>query len=153
MDADMLRPQELSEAVIASEDCSKAIFITMASINAIEMRLSQSHSQAIAHNHIVLSLSTRVADGKAMLLAGIRLLYQWTNIEAARISGLEQSSQVPMGQPTLYAQPINQDDVVNVKARVDNVEIELSHLVASTDEWAIKLYPWDFVGRKNRHLG
>jgi hypothetical protein len=76
MDADMLRPQELSEAVIPSEDCSKAIFITMASINAIEMRLSQSHSQAIAHNHIVLSLSTRVADGKAMLLAGIRLLYQ-----------------------------------------------------------------------------
>eukprot|EP00978_Attheya_sp_CCMP212_P036691 scaffold168210_cov31-Attheya_sp.AAC.4 len=55
--------------------------------------------------------------------------------------------------PISNAQPTNQDDVANVEARVDKVEIELSHLIGSIDERAIKFAFMGFVVLKNRRLG
>eukprot|EP00978_Attheya_sp_CCMP212_P036690 scaffold168210_cov31-Attheya_sp.AAC.3 len=99
MDGDMLRLQELNKAIIASEDCSKAIFITMASINAIETRLNLGlRSQLISHNLIVRSLTDQVADGQATLLAGINLLHNRINIKSACVARLELSSSVPTSE-------------------------------------------------------
>eukprot|EP00978_Attheya_sp_CCMP212_P035422 scaffold154164_cov26-Attheya_sp.AAC.1 len=116
----------------------------MASINAIETRLNLGLSQLVSHNPIVRSLADRVADGKATLLAGISLLNKRINIDSARIARLELSLSVPTNVPMSNAQLTNQDDVANVEARVDKVEIELSHLIASTDEQAIKFASMGF---------
>jgi hypothetical protein len=145
MDAHMLRPQELNKAIVASEDRSKAIFITMASISAVETRLNQGLSHHLAHNPIVRSLSDRVADAKTTLLESITLLHKRINVDSARIASLElATSCAPTSAPISYAPPSSHDDLANVEARVDKVEIELSHLIASTDERAIKFASMGF---------